>query len=120
MEIRTRVVVYGSSLHIAGIAASLKADQSLEVVCVDPHSTTALQSLSELNPAAIAIDLSEPPASVDVTLLRQKPGVLLIGVDPESDEILVLSGRSQQALSVSDLVHVIQQKSSSFEPLERR
>ena len=110
MEIRTRVVVYGSSLSMAGIAASLKANQSLEVVCVDPHSPTARQTLSELNPAAIAFDLSDPPASLDVTLLCEKPGVLLIGVDPASDEILVLSGRLQRALSVSHLVHVIQQK----------
>lgn len=110
MEIRTRVVVYGNSLHMAGIAASLKANQSLEVVCVDTHSPTARQTLTELNPAAIAFDLSDPPASLDVTLLRQKPGMQLIGIDPASDEILVLSGYQQQALSVSDLVHVIQQK----------
>jgi hypothetical protein len=92
---------------MAGVAASLKADQSLEVVCVDPHSPTARQSLSELNPAAIAFDLSDPPTGVDVRLLHEKPGILLIGVDPASDEILVLSGRPQQALSVSDLVHAI-------------
>ena len=61
-------------------------------------------------PAAIVFDLSDPSASMDVTLLRHKPGVQLIGVDPGSDEILVLSGRPQQALSVADLVHVIQQK----------
>src|SRR5512139_1959649 len=99
VEIRTRVVVYGSSIHMAGIAISLKADQSLEVVCVDPHSPTARQSLCELNPAVIAFDLSDPSTSVDVSLLREKPGVLLIGVDPASDEILVLSGRTQRALS---------------------
>ena len=110
MEKRTRVIVYGSSLHMAGIAASLKADQSLEVVCVDPRSPTARQSLGELNPAAIAFDLSDPPASVDVALLYEQPGLLLIGVNPNSNELLVLSGRPQQALSVSDLVHVIQQK----------
>jgi hypothetical protein len=92
------------------VAASLKADQSLEVVCVDPHSPTARQSLRELSPAAIAFDLTDPSTSVDVSLLREKPGVLLIGIDLESDEILVLSGRPQQALSVSDLVRVIQQK----------
>lgn len=120
MEIRTRVVVYGSSLHMAGIAASLKVDQSLEVVCVDPHSPTARQSLSELDPAVITFDLSDPSTSVDVSLLREKPGVLLIGVDPASDDILVLSGCPQQALSVSDLVHIIRQKQSSLEPFKRR
>ena len=110
MEIRTRVVVYGNSLHMAGIAASLKANQSLEVVCVDPHSPTARQTLSELNPAVIVFDLCDPPACLELTLLCEKPGVLLIGVDPARDEILVLSGRLQKALSVSHLEHIIQQK----------
>lgn len=113
------MVVYGSSLHLAGIAASLKVDQSLEVVCVDPQFPNPRQSLSELNPAAITFDLSDPSASMDVTLLRKMPGVLLIGIDPASVEILVLSGRQKQALSVSDLVHVIHQN-SQVQPLERR
>ena len=108
MEKRPRVVVYGSSLQMAVVAASLKAEQSLEVVCVDPHSPTARQSLGELSPAAIVFDLTDPATSVDVSLLREKPGILLIGIDLESDEILVLSGHSRRALSVSDLVHVIQ------------
>ncbi len=110
MEIKTRVVVYGSSLHMAGIAVSLYANQSLEVVCVDPHSPTARQSLSELNPAAIAFDLTDPSASLDAALLHEQPGLLLIGVDPSSNELLILSGRPQQAMSVSDLVAVIGQK----------
>jgi hypothetical protein len=95
---------------MAGITTSLKEDQSLEVVCINPRSPTAQQSINELNPAAIAFDLSDPSIGVDVTLLSRMPGIVLIGVDPESDEILVLSGRPKQAQSVSDLVHVIQQK----------
>ena len=110
MEIRPRVVVYGSSLHMAVVAASLKADQSLEVVCVDPHSPADRQSLRELSPAAIAFDLSDPSTSVDVSLLREKPGVLLVGIDSTSDEILLLSGCSRRVPSVSDLANVIQQK----------
>lgn len=110
MESRTRVVVYGSTLPMAGVAASLKTNQSLEVVCVDSHASTLRQSLGDLDPDTIVFDLSDPSASMDVTLLRHKTGVQLIGVDPGSDDILVLSGRPQQALSVAELVHVIQQK----------
>ncbi len=107
MEIRTRVIVFGSSLHLAGISVSLNADQSLEVVCIDPHSPTARQSLSELNPAAIAFDLSDPPASLDVALLCEQPGLLLIGVNPNSNELLVLSSQQERAVAVTDLLKVI-------------
>jgi hypothetical protein len=44
---------------------------------------------------------------LDVTILRDRPGLLLIGVDPSRDELLVLSSHPQQALSMSDLVEII-------------
>jgi hypothetical protein len=115
VEKRTQVVVYGSSLNMATVAASLNADQGLEVICVDPRSPTARQYLRELNPAAIAFDLNDPPQSMDDILLRQRPDLLLIGVDPTNDEILVLSSRPQQARSASDLVSVIQEYSQSVQ-----
>lgn len=93
---------------MAGIAISLNADQGIEVVCVDPHSPTARQSLSELSPTAIAFDLSDPPASLGVALLCEQPGLLLIGVNPNSNELLVLSGQQERAVAVTDLLKVIQ------------
>jgi len=115
VEKRTRVIVYGSSLNMAGVAVSLKADPGLEVVWVDPHSPNSRQTISELNPAAIAFDLNDPPSDVDIQLLRERPGVVLIGVDPDSNEMLVLSSRPQQALSMSDLVSVIRQQDAKAE-----
>jgi hypothetical protein len=79
---RTRVVVYGNSLNMAGIAASLKKDANL----------------SETNPG------------LDIILLRDRPGLLLVGVDACSDKLLVLSSQSSQAHSVADLINVIQRK----------
>jgi len=117
MEKRKRVAVYGTSLNMAGIVASLKADTTLEVLCVNLDSPNARQSLDENDVVAIVFDLSDPPLLLDVTLLRDRPGLLLIGVDPSRDEMLVLSSHPEQALSMADLVSVIHQKefpSSSF------
>lgn len=117
MEKIRRVAVCDKSLHMAGIVASLKADTTLEVLCVDLDSPDARQCLDENDLAAIIFDLSDPPLYLDVTLLRGRPGLLLIGVDPSRDEMLVLSSHPEQARSVTDLAKVIQQKefsSSSF------
>jgi hypothetical protein len=115
VEKRTQVVVYGTSLNMATVTASLKADQGLEVICVDPRSPTARQHLCELNPAVIAFDLNDPPQRMEEILLRERPDVLLIGVDPTNDEILVLSSHPQQARSASDLISVIQNYSQSVQ-----
>jgi hypothetical protein len=112
-----RVAVYGNSLNMAGIVASLKADTTLEILWVNLDSPIAQQSQDENDLAAIVFDLSDPPLPLDFTLLRGRPGLLLIGVDPSKDEMLVLSSQPAQALSVADLVNVIHQKefpSSSF------
>ncbi len=112
MDERTQVVVYGYSISMAGIAISLTVEASLEVVCVDPNSPTARQRLNEINPAVIVFDLSDPVLDLDITLLRKQPGLLLIGVDPSSDEVLLLSSRSTQALSVADLLGIVVHQSA--------
>jgi len=113
MEKRRRVAVYGKSLNIAGIVASLKTDTTLEVLCLDLDSPDARQSLDENDLAAIVFDLSDPSLRLDVILLRDRPGLLLIGVEPSKDEILVLSSHPKQVLSMMDLVNVIHQKETT-------
>ena len=110
MEKCGRVAVCGNSLNMAGIVASLKADPTLEVLCVNLDSPDVRQSLDENNVAAIVFDLIDPSLRLDVSLLRDRPGLLLIGVDPSRNEMLVLSGHPAQALSMADLVSVIHQK----------
>jgi hypothetical protein len=117
------VVVWGSSLNMAGIAASLQADERLEVVRLNPHFAGDQAALRELRPEAIAFDLSDPTSALDHLLLSDLPQgslPLLIGVDPNSNEMLVLSGQAKQALRAADLVHVICSKKTECEPLERR
>ncbi len=117
MEKRRRVAVFGNSLNMAGIVASLKADTTLEVLCLNLDSPDARQSLDENDLAAIVFDLSELPLHLDVTLLCDRPGLLLIGVNPSTDKMLVLSSHPAQAQSMADLVDVIHQKefpSTSF------
>lgn len=108
-----RVAVHGKSLNMAVIVASLKEDTTLEVLCVDLDSPNARQILEENDLAAIVFDLSDPAHKLDVNVLRNQPGLLLIGVDPGNYEILVLSSRSMQARSMADLVDVIHQKGTS-------
>lgn len=119
MEKRTRVIVYGSSLNMAGIATSLKADASLEVICVQTNTTVFPQPLNGLPISAIVFDQSEAPEDLILLLLNKQPSMLLIGVDPSSDEMLVLSSCPEQALSVVDLVNIIHWKDSISETLER-
>ncbi len=112
MEKHRRVAVYGNSLNIAGIAASLKANAAMDVLCINPDFPNAWQSLDKNDLAAIVFDLSDPLLLPDITLLRDRSGLLLIGVDLGRDELLVLSSHPEQVLTMADLVRVIRQQDS--------
>ena len=116
---KRRVVVWGTSLNLAGIAASLKTNPTLEVIGVDPNTPASRQALDELAFAVIVFDRCEASNDLVASLLRERPGLLMIGVDPSSDEMLVLSGRPVQALSLSDLVNVIERQASTSKAFER-
>jgi hypothetical protein len=107
LENRTRVVVYGNTLSMAGIAASLKVETTLDVFCVDPKHPSARKCLFELDPQTIIFDRTEPHPELDLALLREQPGLLLVGVDPSSDDVLVLTGQRNRVVSARELAHLV-------------
>jgi hypothetical protein len=59
-----------------------------------------------LCPAALIFDLKAEEPDFPLALLQQ-PGLLLVGIDPETHDVLVWSGRQATAVSAADLVAVI-------------
>jgi hypothetical protein len=92
---------------MVGLAATLQADCGLDVMLSNPRSPSARQRMNELGPAIIAFDLNDPDPGLDITLLRERPGLRLIGVNPSTNVLLVLSGQLVRALSVADLLKFI-------------
>ncbi|MDF1519777.1 MAG: hypothetical protein P1P73_04780 [Brevefilum sp.] len=107
MSAKRKVLIYGRSLSLAGISACLELDDDLEVKFVDPHDFRAKQYLDEFNPETILYDLNDPPNDLDLDLLQQRPGLLLIGVDPSSDEVLVLRGQRSRVVTAGELSQLI-------------
>ncbi len=104
---KRKVLIYGRSLSLAGIFACLELDEDLEVKFIDPHDSQAKQSLDEYNPETILFDLTDPPDDLDMGLLQQSLGLQLIGVDPSSDEVLVLKGQRSRVVTAGELSQLI-------------
>jgi len=73
-----------------------------------------LKELRLLCPAAVIFDLGAVQPDFPISLLQQ-PGLLLIGIDPETHQALVWSGRQEAAVVTSDLVSVFRNHSQSDE-----
>ena len=102
-----RVAVCGSSLYMTALAASLQAHPDVAVLRIPANRAALSQSLDDLAPAVVALDLGEIPGDIAFSLLRDRPKLILIGVDPCSDRLLLLSGRQERPVSAAELLQAI-------------
>jgi hypothetical protein len=107
MAVQKCVLVYGRCLNLAGVAACLKLDAGLDVHLADPHQCNAREVLDAFDPETIIYDLTDPPTDLDLALLGDRPGTRLIGVDPSSDEVLVLTGKRSRAVTMGELAALV-------------
>ena len=108
MEKRRRVILYGKSVILGSVGASLRDVPGLELIPLASPLPEA-KDLSALEPDAIIFDLEAAHPDAALSLLRQRPGLLLIGVDPGSDEMVIVTSRQRRAVAVADLLRVIHQ-----------
>ena len=107
MEKKRRVVVYGNTVVLAGIEASIILDQGCEVV---PHPWPMdRQALCTLDPDVVIFELDAVPSEFPYTLSRERPGLLLIGIDPETNQALLWYGQKAEGWTSQDLAEVIHQ-----------
>lgn len=112
MSSAPRLVLYGSSVFLAGLLVELRRNEELEVLALAPCGQNAVQCICALCPFAVLFDLGAEHAFA-VSLLHERPDISLIGVDPSSDQLLVLSGRHAQPESVSELVRVVTEQTGA-------
>jgi DNA-binding NarL/FixJ family response regulator len=108
MPEKKKVILYGSSLFIAGLDASLSDIPGLEIQRVEARLGNDLELVRAGTPDVIIVDLGVASKNLTLALLQKFPGVTMIGLDPESDQLLILSVQQQKAQAAADLVKVIQ------------
>lgn len=107
------LILYGNSVFLAGIKAQLERDTDtdydggLELVAVEAGRADAVELIRAHDPRALLFDLGVTLPGFLLELLREQPGMLLVGVDASSDKLLLLSARARPALSIADLIAVI-------------
>ena len=112
MESKQRVVVYGNTVALAGIEASIHLDPGCEVV---GHAWPIDQlELCKLQPDVVIFELDAVRPEFPYTLSRALPGLLLIGIDPETNRVQLWSGQRAEGWTSQDLAEVIHQAKSQI------
>ena len=109
------VVLYGNSVFMAGVEASLRKGHGLDVVRIDATLPEATQRLNALCPNVVIFDLTAPDSpfathnsQFTLSFLREHPDLPLIGLDLTSNTVVVLSSQHHTVLTTNDLAQVIQ------------
>jgi hypothetical protein len=102
------VVLYGDTLVLAAVGRALSARGTLRVVPLDPSQPTALGVLDSLRPCSVILDLSAVTLEAAIALVHGRPDVLLIGLDPSGDRLLMLSGEQAHAMTTEGIVRLIE------------
>ncbi len=115
MAEQQRVLVYGDSIVLAGVKASLSVSPDLELIALEELPADWVAILHELQPSAVIFDLGNRRLDFPLAVLQQS-NLLLIGVDPDRNQVLLWSGQHLCGLSGQDLLGVIQKQCSRSEP----
>ncbi len=113
MEKMRRIVLYGNSVILGTVGASLRRFSQYEVVSVSPASAQD-SYLESLAPDVILFDLEATSPQAAFSLLESRQGLLLIGVSPDSNLVEVWSGRQLREMSTRNLLEVIDGQLNGF------
>lgn len=106
-----KVLLYGSSLFIECLQASLEPVSELELERVEARPDLLRKRLDEDQPGVLILELGAAPGDFGLALLKEFPQLTLIGVDLESDNLMVLSMQKEAPQAVDGLVRLIRRQS---------
>jgi hypothetical protein len=107
MENRRMVVLFGNSLLMDTVEASLGQNHGLGVMRVHTSVLDVGERLKSLRPDLVIFDLDTPYSKFVLPFLRDYPGVPLLGLGVTHSTVVALSSQRYEVLSANDLVDVI-------------
>lgn len=105
MDRRVKVVIFGDTLLLASLQASLAIYAGLDVFCVEEVLTG--EELQSLQPDVVIVDTSSINPAVFRLVTGTPAGLRIFGVDAAENRVLVWSGQMRSASSMRDLIDLI-------------
>jgi hypothetical protein len=101
------VALYGDSLLMDTVEASLEDNQELGVVRIHTTVSNVVECVRSLTPSLLILDLNDPHSRLMVSFLRDLPAVPLLCVDVTSSKVIAIVCQEYTVLTADDLAQVI-------------
>ncbi len=108
MNQQRTIVLYGPSLSVAAIGAGLADKPGWRTIPVEPASPDATRHLRELRPDVVLYDLAAAQPETTILLMKECPGLLLIGIDLANNQAMVLSCEQPKLFTPDDFMQLIE------------
>lgn len=107
MSGRRRILLYGSSLVLDGIATSLLTEERFEVIRL-PQPLLQMSDAGALAPDVIIFDTETSDSAVLFSALATRPDLVLLEVSSDKNVVRLWSGQEHRELSITDLAALIE------------
>jgi len=97
---KRRIVLYGNSIIVGSIGASLRQSPQFEVIPILPAQQNEMEALE---PHAVLFDIEAARPEAAFSLLETCPAMMLIGISPDTNLVKIWSGQQLRELSTQDL-----------------
>jgi hypothetical protein len=108
MDERPLVALLGDSLLMDGVEAGLANKRALGIVRLDTSIADIGERLKSLNPELIVFELDTPRSTAVLSLLREQPGTLLLGLDLACSQVIVLNSNRYPTRTMKELCQLAQ------------
>jgi hypothetical protein len=113
---RRRILIYGNSVILGAIEASLSGCSEFEVMTLNLPMPGA-QVLEDVTPDILLFDLESPHSKAVFSILKTNPSFLLMGISPDINLVKIWSGRQVRELSTQSLLELIKSEANDL-PVE--
>jgi hypothetical protein len=107
MTTGTLVAVCGDSLFMASVAAGLQANPAVQVIRVSATPEALQECANDPGVAAIAFDMGEVAAGLLAELPAHRPGLLLLGIVPNSEHLVIMSLQDALVQDIASFVEIV-------------
>lgn len=108
-KLRT-VAILGDSLLMAGLGASMRGQETVQVLQIEGLRQDLPAHLAALRPDAVIFDLDTPEPRLLLDLLTQCSGLLFLGLGMGRNRAVEFSSHAHAASSTVDLVGLIERE----------
>ena len=113
MKERQTVVLFGDSLLMDSVEASLSNIQELGLVRIHSSVPNVVGRIGGLAPNMVIFDLNVPHTEFLIPFLKAQPGIPLLGLDVTRSQVIALSSQQYTTLTSGDLARVIKLQTMS-------